>query len=52
MKLYAVYAKTVKDEDITIYVHLEYMDSSLSGGYEVSRVVVPVTVKCHTTSDH
>ena len=52
MKLYAVYAKTVKDEDITIYVHLEYMDSSLSGGYEVSRVVVPVTVKCHTTYDH
>ena len=52
MKLYAVYAKTVKDEDITIYVHLEYMDSSLSGGYEVSRAVVPVTVKCHTTYDH
>ena len=52
MKLYAVYAKTVKDEDITIYVHLEYMDSSLSGGYEVNRAVVPVTVKCHTTYDH
>ena len=52
LKLYAVYVKTVKDEDVTIHVHLEYMDSSLAGGYEVSRAVIPVTVKCHTTYDH
>ena len=52
IKLYAVYAKTVKDEEVTINVHLEYIDSSLEDGYQVSKAYVPVTVNCLTTYDH
>ena len=32
MKLYAVYVATVKDEDVTIHVHLEYMDDTAAKG--------------------
>ena len=52
MKLYAVYAKNVKDEQVTINVHLEYMDASLEDGYQVSKAYIPVTVNCLTTYDH
>ena len=52
MKLYAVYAKTIKDEEVTINVHLEYIDSSLEDGYQVSKAYVPVTVNCLTTYAH
>ena len=35
LKLYAVYVKTVKDEQVNINVYVEYLDESLNKGYEV-----------------
>ena len=52
VKLYAVYAKNVKNEQVTINVHLEYIDNSLEDGYQVSKAYIPVTVNCLTTYDH
>ena len=53
LKLYAVYVKTVKDEQVNINVYVEYLDESLNKGYEVDESSKKeVSVTCETTYAH
>ena len=46
LKLYAVYVKTVKDEQVNINVYVEYLDESLNKGYEVDESSRKEVSKC------
>ena len=53
LKLYAVYVKTVKNEQVNINVYVEYLDESLNKGYEVDESSKKeVSVTCETTYAH
>ena len=53
LKLYAVYVKTVKNEQVNINVYVEYLDESLNKGYEVDESSKKeVSVTCRTGSAH
>ena len=53
LKLYAVYVKTVQNEDVNLNVYVEYLDESLEKGYEVDEASrKEVTVTCETTYAH
>ena len=53
LKLYAVYVKTVQNEDVKVNVYVEYLDESLEKGYEVDESSKKeVTVTCKTAGAH
>ena len=51
LTLYAVYAKTVQNEEVKINVHVEYFDDALENGYEIGDTK-EVTVTCQTSGAH
>ena len=51
LTLYAVYVKTVQNEEVKINVHVEYFDDALENGYEIGDTK-EVTVICQTSGAH